>query len=76
MIPVIIDKETGAELWRSKECADYIGVTLGTWSNYYANRRTPEPVGMLDKRSPLWDAETVKDWHANRPGAGSTDRAQ
>ncbi|QPK78386.1 hypothetical protein G7Y31_07340 [Corynebacterium lizhenjunii] len=69
MRPIITDADTGRELWRSKECAEHCNITTPTWGNYYANGRTPQPVAMLDKRSPLWDAEEVKTWHAARPGS-------
>lgn len=69
MNPIIIDEHTGTRLWRSTECAEHCNITPRTWANYYANGRTPEPVGMLDKRSPLWDAEEIKTWHKNRPGS-------
>ncbi|MCQ9352634.1 hypothetical protein NQ015_06775 [Corynebacterium sp. 153RC1] len=69
MRPIITDKDTGRELWRVKECAAYIGITPATWTNYAANGRTPQKVAHLDNRTPLWDADEVKNWHANRPGS-------
>lgn len=69
MTPIIIDKDTGNELWRTAECADHCNITPRTWANYYANGRTPQPVAMLDKRSPLWNAEEVRTWQAHRPGS-------
>ena len=69
MHPIIIDEHTGKRLFNSAECAEYIGVSPRTWSNYYANHRTPEPVATWGKSAPLWDAEEVKTWHAARPGS-------
>lgn len=69
MQPKIIDADTGKELWRTTECAAHCGITPRTWASYYANKRTPAPVAMLDGRSALWLAEDIKLWHAARPGS-------
>ncbi|CAB1037046.1 hypothetical protein FRC0549_01073 [Corynebacterium diphtheriae] len=69
MNPIIIDADTGRELWNSTACAHHTNITPRTWANYYANNRTPNPVTTWGKSSPLWDAEEVKTWHANRPGS-------
>ncbi|OSQ14682.1 helix-turn-helix transcriptional regulator [Corynebacterium diphtheriae] len=69
MHPIITDKDTGRELWRVADCATHVGITPRTWTNYAANHRTPAPVAHLDGRTPLWDAEEVKTWHASRPGS-------
>lgn len=66
MTPIIIDKDTGQELWRSSDCATYCNIVLRTWSHYYSTGRTPQPVATLGNL-PLWDAHTVKEWHASRP---------
>lgn len=66
---IIIAEDTGARLWNGTQCADYIGVTARTWSNYYANGRTPKPVATWGKAAPLWDAEEIKAGQANRPGS-------
>ncbi|MBE7338087.1 helix-turn-helix transcriptional regulator [Corynebacterium aurimucosum] len=69
MTPIITDRETGRELWRVKECAEHCGIKPSTWTTYSAQGRTPESVGHFDQRTPLWDAEEVKAWHAARPGS-------
>lgn len=69
MKPIIVDEDTGARLWRAIDCAEHCGITRGTWANYAANGRVPEPVAMLDRHSPLWAADDVITWHANRPGS-------
>ena len=69
VIPIITDQATGRALWRVIDCATYCGIGPRTWANYCANGRTPQPVAHLDGRTPLWDAEEVKAWHANRPGS-------
>ncbi|MGV0391524.1 helix-turn-helix transcriptional regulator [Corynebacterium phoceense] len=69
MTLIITDRETGRELWRVKECAEHCGIKPSTWTTYSAQGRTPESVGHFDQRTPLWDAEEVKAWHAARPGS-------
>ena len=69
VIPIITDQATGRVLWRVIDCATYCGIGPRTWANYHAGGRTPQPVAHLDGRTPLWDAEEVKAWHAGRPGA-------
>lgn len=69
MIPIIIDKDTGRQLWRVKECAAHCGIKPSTWTTYTAQGRTPQPVSHLDQRTPLWDAADVQEWHAHRPGS-------
>lgn len=73
MNPIITDKDTGKELWRVKECAQHCGIKPSTWTTYAAQGRTPAPVTEFDKRTPLWFADEVKDWHANRPGSPVTN---
>lgn len=68
MRPVITDADTGRELWRTADCADFTGVSIRTWGGYVARDQCPQPVARLDARTPLWDAEEVRTWHAGRPG--------
>lgn len=65
----IIDQDTGNIMWRAVDCADYCGVRVTTWNGYVAAGRTPKPVAHLDKRTPVWDPEEIRAWHANRPGS-------
>jgi len=67
--PIIIDQTTGRELWRTIDCAAYCGIGTRTWANYNSNGRTPPVIAHLDQRTPLWDANSVKTWHNNRPGS-------
>lgn len=69
MLPVIIDRDTDRELWRVIECADHCGLTPSSWRAYSAKGRTPGPVAHLDAKTPLWDAQDVRDWQADRPGS-------
>lgn len=65
---LIID---GRVMWRAERCADYIGVKRATWIAYNARRTKewPAPRPTYVGRTPLWDAEEVKQWHAGRPGS-------
>lgn len=69
MRPIIIDADTGSELWRAADCADHCSIALRTWLSYVSRQQAPIPTARLDQRTPLWDAETVRTWHANRPGS-------
>ncbi|MFI5505761.1 hypothetical protein ACFLIN_10565 [Corynebacterium kutscheri] len=64
MHPIIIDKNTGKELWISQQCAAYCGITTNAWSNYKSTGRIPEPVAVILGKTPLWDPEEVKLWHS------------
>ena len=72
--PIIIDQTTGRVLWRTVECAEHCGIGPRTWANYHTKGRCPRIVAHLDQRTPLWDAEEVKAWHANRPGSPGRPR--
>ncbi|GAA1471777.1 hypothetical protein P4N68_10580 [Corynebacterium felinum] len=69
MKPMIIDADTQRVLWRVDDCAAHCGIVSRTWTSYCSEGRTPKAVAMLGKGSPLWDAEEVKHWHANRSGS-------
>jgi hypothetical protein len=77
MRPVIIDQDTGRELWRAQQCAEHIGAAPVTWRGYVSRGQAPAPVAELDARTPLWDADDVRDWHTARPRPGGhTDGKQ
>nr|WP_235681370.1 hypothetical protein [Tomitella gaofuii] len=62
------------ERWLRADCADHVGVTASTWSAYVNRHRAPQPIEYVG-RTPLWDADEVRAWHAGRPGQGArTDR--
>lgn len=76
MEPMIIDKSTGAELWRIDDCAAFCDIRPSTWRTYYSTGRTPNPVIQWGGK-PLWDAEEIKQWHSARPGSpGRTRHAE
>lgn len=51
------------------EVAARIGVTVGTAQTYRAQKRLPDPDGLIG-RTPWWWATTIDVWQANRPGRG------
>lgn len=69
MKPIVVDLDTGAELWRTADCAAYCGISEATWRSYVRNGYPPESVASLGKL-PLWDAEEVRMWHGSRRGQG------
>ncbi|OMC08537.1 hypothetical protein [Mycolicibacterium fortuitum] len=71
MKPIIIDQDTGRELWRAHQCAEHAQISVATWRSYVSQGRALGTVGELDARTPLWDAEDVQDWTAGRPGQGT-----
>lgn len=57
------------EWWTRDEVAEHCGgITPAAVSNYVSKGLMPAPeyIG----RTPMWDAEKVREWHANRPGRG------
>lgn len=69
MKPVIVDADTGNELWRASDCADHCGITPASWRAYVATGRAPASAADLGQRMPLWEAVAVKHWQASRPGS-------
>lgn len=61
----IIDTETGTTYWTAHDCADYLGITVNTWSSYVSRRHAPQSAGTYDKLR-VWSANEVKEWHSNR----------
>lgn len=61
----------GAELWNTTEVAKFLGVKPGTVSAYRHRGQMPAPARTLGARTHLWDAATIRAWHAaRRDGAG------
>lgn len=72
----ITETSTGRKLWRGSDCANHCGVSPSTWRSYTRAKNKinpPQPATHLDARTPLWYADEVKDWHANRPGSPVTN---
>ena len=66
--PIIVDEATNRRLWTAAECCDHTGVKPASWRSYVARSSAPAAVGVLDARTPLWDAEQVIAWQLSRPG--------
>lgn len=71
MTPIIVDDKTGREYWRANQCAEHCGIEGGTWRSYVNRGQAPQAVDELDSRTPLWDAEAVREWNDARPGQGA-----
>ncbi len=65
--------------WGVAEAASHCHVTPGTWRHYVSVGFAPAPddpdVGApRERRRPRWRPETIKAWHATRPGKGGRPR--
>lgn len=74
MRPVITDADTGRELWRGTDCAQHCHVSDATWRSYVRRGMPPDAVTDFGPKVPLWDADEVRTWHANRPGSPGRPR--
>ncbi|MFI5505307.1 Uncharacterised protein [Corynebacterium kutscheri] len=66
MDPIIIDKDTGEELWTSQQCAAYCNLSPTAWSNYKTAHRIPSPVGVILGRTALWRPADIRRWNKTR----------
>lgn len=67
------------EWWGVAEAASHCGVRPGTWRDYVARGHAPRPDdpdedAPPNRRRPRWKADTVRTWHAGRPGKGGRPR--
>lgn len=62
---VVIDRASGKEFWTSENAAHHCQINPASWRHYHRLHQTPEPVTRLGNL-PLWDADEVKQWQANR----------
>ncbi|MEJ4112124.1 helix-turn-helix transcriptional regulator [Corynebacterium kroppenstedtii] len=65
MTPILLDKESGHELWTAAQCAEFSGTARGTFTSYAGRGRAPKPVTKFQGLT-LWDSDDVKHWHDNR----------
>lgn len=66
-----------SQLWTTTEVANYLGVKPGTVSAYRHRGQMPPPVQTLGERTHLWEAATIREWHARRgPSAPAVDHGQ
>lgn len=59
--------------WTAQQCATHAGITTSTWRDYVADHRAPAPLPGYDPNTgrKTWDPDTVRTWHAHRPGQGA-----
>jgi len=59
--------------WTAQQCAVHTGITTSTWRDYVADHRAPAPRPGYDPDTgrKTWDPDTVRAWHAGRPGQGA-----
>lgn len=65
MKPRIVDEDTGRYLWTAIECAEYMGISRGTFTSYTSRKKAPEPVARYNGLT-LWDSEEVRAWAEDR----------
>lgn len=58
---IVVDKDTGIELWLGEDCASFIAVSPATWLTYSANGRTPGHVVAILGNSRLWGCPQIVD---------------
>lgn len=75
MTPIIIDQNTGRELWTASECAAFSGTARGTFTSYAGRGRAPEPVAKLHGLT-LWDSKDIHEWVDSRAQAKAAAAAK
>lgn len=64
---IIIDRDTRIEYWTAEQCAEHCEVSRATWSAYVSRDIAPTASTYLNARTPVWNSESVRDWHSSRP---------
>jgi hypothetical protein len=72
--PIIVDADTGDELWTAGACADHLGGTVRQWEAHVARGSAPKAVGQIG-RLRLREAQEVHSWIVRRRRANTTLRA-
>ncbi len=73
MKPVIIDRETGVELWTATQCAEFSGTARGTFTSYAGRGRAPQPVTKFNGLT-LWNSDDIKEWQEKRLAKSSRSK--
>lgn len=73
MKPVIIDRETGVELWTATQCAEFSGTARGTFTSYTGRGRAPQPVTKFNGLT-LWNSDEIKEWQEKRLAKSSRSK--
>jgi predicted DNA-binding transcriptional regulator AlpA len=55
------------ELWNTTQVAQFLGVKATSVSAYRIRGQIPPPVQTVGKQTHLWEADTIRAWHAQRP---------
>ncbi|MDR2281332.1 MAG: hypothetical protein LBE07_10825 [Gordonia sp. (in: high G+C Gram-positive bacteria)] len=72
--PIIVDADTGDELWTAETRADHLGITVRQWESHVARGSAPKAVGQIS-RLRLWQAQDVHAWAGRRKRANTALRA-
>lgn len=56
------------EQWTAAQCAEHAGIKPATWRAMVSRKQAP---ARIRPDVALWDAATVRAWHARRPGQGA-----
>ncbi|QRY63987.1 hypothetical protein JVX90_07315 [Gordonia sp. PDNC005] len=72
--PIIVDADTGDELWTAGACADHLGVTVRQWETHVTRGPAPKAVGQIG-RLRLWQAQEVHSWAVRRKRTNTALRA-
>lgn len=65
MKPVIIDRDSGVELWTATQCAEFSGTARGTFTSYAGRGRAPQPVTKYNGLT-LWNSDDIREWQDHR----------
>lgn len=65
MKPVIIDRDSGVELWTATQCAEFSGTARGTFTSYAGRGRAPQPVTKYNGLT-LWNSDDIREWQDQR----------
>lgn len=57
------------EYWGVPEVAKHLGISESTVRAYVSREQMPAPIEGFS--SPIWRADVIIEWHANRPGPGN-----
>ncbi len=70
MNPIIVDTDSGDELWLVGACAEHAGMTVREWDAHVSRGRAPGPVGRINTLQ-LWAAHEVHAWTVERRLTGT-----
>jgi len=62
----------GPDWWGVRQVAKFLGVQDSTVRSWVSRQRMPDPDGHVG-RTPVWRAETIRTWAAQRPRKGQPE---